>query len=230
MSLQSLIKMSNINKTYTDSGHRNQVLDNLSLTVSNGEFVTITGASGVGKSTLMDIIGLLDSPTTGEYILDGESVVHMDDKHRSDLRNQLIGFAFQSYFLLPEFTALQNVSLPLIYRNLTKAEIKERSLAMLERVGLGGRATFHPSQLSGGQQQRVAIARALVGSPKLLIADEPTAALGDISTKTVLELFQKFHQEDKLTIIIVTHDPEVAKLGTQRLILANGILSSGVAT
>lgn len=224
--MPSLIKMTNVGKTYHDSGQNNQVLKNLNVTIDEGEFVTIMGDSGAGKSTLLDIIGLLDPPTTGEYILNGTNVTQFNDNQRSDLRNKLIGFAFQSYFLLPDFTAIKNVGLPLLYRTLTRKQITQKSLTMLQRVGLANRAQFLPSQMSGGQQQRVAIARALVGSPKLLIADEPTAALDKANTKAIIQLFQKFNQEDKVTVIMVTHDPEVAKIGTQQLILANGVLNS----
>lgn len=224
--MPSLIKMTNICKNYNDSGQINQVLKNLNVTIDEGEFVTIMGDSGAGKSTLLDIVSLLDPPSSGEYILNGTDVTQFNDNQRSDLRNQLIGFAFQSYFLLPDFTAIRNVSLPLLYRALTRKEIAQKSLTMLQRVGLANRAHFLPSHMSGGQQQRVAIARALVGSPKLLIADEPTAALDKANTKAIVQLFQKFNQEDKVTIIMVTHDPEVAKIGTQQLILANGVLTS----
>ena len=225
--MPSLIKMTNIRKDFSETGQPSlQVLKNLNLSVDQGEFITIMGDSGAGKSTLLDIIGLLDPPTSGEYILNGENVTQLDDNHRSDLRNQLIGFAFQSYFLLPEFTALQNVGLPLLYRNQGYAKSKQQCLAMLDRVGLSNRTDFYPSQLSGGQQQRVAIARALAGSPKLLLADEPTAALDAVSSKSIIELFQSLNTNDKVTIIMVTHNPQVADIGTQKLQLANGVLTA----
>jgi putative ABC transport system ATP-binding protein len=218
--------MSNICKDYPFNGEENHVLRNLNVSINEGEFVTIMGGSGEGKSTLMDIIGLLDTPTSGEYLLNGASVAHVDDNLRSALRNQLIGFSFQSYFLLSDLTAAQNVALPLTYRNLTRSQIKKQSVTMLQRVGLSTRVDFFPSQLSGGQQQRVAIARALVGAPKILIADEPTAALDNDAANTIIELFRKFNKEDKLTIILVTHDPQVAKIGDKQYVLENGILST----
>jgi putative ABC transport system ATP-binding protein len=168
------------------------------------------GVSGSGKSTLMNIIGLLDRPTRGVYILDNKEIGHYSDDELSVLRNQKIGFVFQSFYLLPRLTAVENVGYPLIYRNLPRKEIQHRALAMLDRMGMADRAKHRPNELSGGQQQRVAIARALVGKPSILLADEPTGALDSHVGKEIIDLFISLNQTEGITIVIITHDPNIA--------------------
>ena len=182
--------------------------------------------SGSGKTTLMNIIGCLDKPTSGSYSLAGEDVMRLKDKELSDLRLKSIGFVFQSFHLMPRETAIENVSLPLSYAGIKKKERKERSIAALERVGLGDRVTFRPTQLSGGQKQRVAIARAMVNSPKILLADEPTGALDSKSGEQIMELFDKLNEEG-VTVVMITHDSNIAARAKRMVRIIDGVIYEG---
>ena len=205
----SLIKFDNITKTYQTGKNEFTALKGITFTIDTGEHVAIIGPSGSGKSTTMHIIGLLDRLTTGHYYFNGKETIELSYNELAALRNRTIGFVFQSFFLLPKLTALQNVGLPLFYRNVSKKESKERCMDILEKVGMADYATHRPYELSGGQQQRVAIARALVGEPKIILADEPTGALDSKTSDVIMELL--LHQAKGTTVIIITHDPEVAK-------------------
>lgn len=183
--------------------------DGISLDIYRGEFVSIVGKSGSGKSTIMNIIGALDVPTEGKYILNGQDVSEMEDDSLAEIRNKTIGFVFQQYNLLPKQNLLENVELPLIYAGVGKKERTERSLESLERVGLRDKWRYMPQQLSGGQQQRVSIARALVGNPSLILADEPTGALDSKTGREVLDFLKQLHEEGN-TVVIITHDNSIA--------------------
>jgi putative ABC transport system ATP-binding protein len=188
----------------------------VNLIVNAGEYCAIMGASGSGKSTMMNIIGCLDRPTTGSYYLDGEAVAQMDDQQLAHIRNRKIGFVFQQFHLLSQVSALENVMLPMIYANVPAAERKERAIAALKQVGLGDRLNNRPTQLSGGQQQRVAIARAIVNRPVMLLADEPTGALDSKTTQEILEIFGNLNAAG-MTVVMVTHEAEVAR-STRRVV------------
>jgi putative ABC transport system ATP-binding protein len=205
-----MIELTDICKSYGRGPESVQVLKNVSLTVTRGDFVAIVGPSGSGKSTLMNLIGLLDTPTSGTYVLDGVATQHLSDNQLAELRNRKIGFIFQQFNLLPRLTALENVELPLIYAGVGKSERKERAKRLLESLGLGERIRHMPNQLSGGQQQRVAIARALALSPSLLLADEPTGALDSKTGAEVLELMIRLNEQGN-TIVLITHDPNIAE-------------------
>jgi putative ABC transport system ATP-binding protein len=218
-----LIKLTDLVKTYSLEGISSTVLKEVSLTVNEGDLLAIVGASGSGKSTLMNIIGLLDKADSGTYTLSNTDVAGLTDDESADLRNQSIGFVFQQFNLLPRFTAMQNVALPLTYRGVSASEIKEKVLQVLEHVGMRQYSHHRPTQLSGGQQQRVAIARALVTEPKVLLADEPTGALDSKTGTEVMNLFLALHAEGR-TIIMVTHDEHVAALCERKITLADGIV------
>lgn len=222
--MSSLIEISNITKVYQLGDHELNVLKGINLTIAAGELIAIVGTSGSGKSTLLNILGLLDRPTTGSYHLNDQEVSTLADKELAKLRNQFIGFVFQSFFLLPRLTAVQNVGLPLLYRHTKNAESKQRALAMLEKVGMSNWAQHKPSQLSGGQQQRVAIARALVGNPRIILADEPTGALDSKTGQDVLNLFKVLNEQEKVTIIIVTHDANIAAQCQRVIHIQDGLI------
>ena len=221
-----MIEMQHLDKSYWADKTEVPVLHDICLCVEEGEYVSIMGPSGSGKSTLMNIIGCLDVPSAGSYLLGGESVGEKSDKELSKLRNSTIGFVFQNFNLLPRETALENVALPLLYGGVGRRERTERARQALEDVGLGDRLTFFPTQLSGGQKQRVAIARAMVGKPKLLLADEPTGALDTASGKQVMELFRQLNKEG-VTIVMITHEPEIAAYADRILYIRDGQLSEG---
>ena len=204
-----ILNLQNIYKDYQQEKLVVPVLKDVSLAVEEGEYVAIMGPSGSGKTTLMNIIGCLDKPTSGEYELAGENVKRLKDRELSDLRLRSIGFVFQSFHLMPRESATENVALPLSYAGVRKKERKRRAIQALERVGLGDRVNFKPTQLSGGQKQRVAIARAMVNNPKILLADEPTGALDSKSGEQIMELFSSLNDEG-VTIVMITHDPKIA--------------------
>ena len=219
-----MLCLRDICRTYRVGSTSVDVLRGVYLEVNRGDLLSIIGPSGSGKSTLMNIIGLLDRPTDGSYFLDGREVSHMDDDELSALRNSSIGFVFQSFQLLGRLTAEENVGLPLMYRGLRDKEIRRRSRAVLERVGMGDRASHKPNELSGGQQQRVAIARALVGTPAIILADEPTGALDPDTGGEIMRLFLELNATDQLTVIVITHDRAVARQCVRRTRLVDGIL------
>lgn len=206
---EPLIELKEIHKLYQMGDEVVRANDGISLTIQYGEFVAIVGKSGSGKSTLMNIIGALDVPTDGEYILGGEDVSQMSDNQLAEIRNKMIGFIFQQYNLLPRQNLLENVELPLLYAGVGAAERRERALKSLERVGLRDKWKNLPNQLSGGQQQRVSIARALAGSPSLILADEPTGALDSRTSREVLDFLKQLNSEGN-TIVMITHDSGIA--------------------
>lgn len=206
---EQLIALEEIYKVYQIGNEEVRANDGISLSIDRGEFVAIVGKSGSGKSTLMNIIGALDVPTSGTYHLGGEEVGHMSDNQLAEIRNEMIGFIFQQYNLLPKDNLLENVELPLLYAGMSKAERRERAMQSLERVGLAEKWSSRPSQLSGGQQQRVSIARALAGSPSLILADEPTGALDSKTSREVLDFMKELNEEGN-TIIMITHDSSIA--------------------
>ena len=220
-----MVRLEDIGKTYTVGPVVTEVLRGVELEVHEGDLLSIMGPSGCGKSTLMNIIGLLDRPTRGSYYLGGREVSAMNDDELSDLRNASIGFVFQSFHLLSRLTASENVGLPLIYRGLEDDEIEGRALAALEKVGMGDRGAYLPNQLSGGQQQRVAIARALVGTPSIVLADEPTGALDPQIGEQIMQLFRALNAEEGLTMIIITHDPRVARQCGRQTRIEQGMLA-----
>lgn len=216
-----LIQADSITKIYVLGGEELHALDGISLTIESGEFVAVMGASGSGKSTLMNILGCLDRPTTGRYMLAGRDVSRLGRGQLAQVRNELLGFVFQSFNLLPRTTAVENVELPLVYAGLSRQTRKERAKLALTRVGLGDRLYHRPSQLSGGQQQRVAIARAIVNHPRLVLADEPTGNLDSRTSATVMALFQELWNEG-LTIVYVTHEADVASYASRLLVMRDG--------
>lgn len=218
-----LMTLTDLVKTYSLEGVSSTVLKEVSLTVNEGDLLAIVGASGSGKSTLMNIIGLLDKADSGTYMLKDKNVAGLTDDESAILRNQNIGFVFQQFNLLPRFTAMQNVALPLTYRGVGAAEIKEKVLQALAHVGMRQYAQHRPTQLSGGQQQRVAIARALITDPQVILADEPTGALDSKTGTEVMNLFLTLHAQGR-TIIMVTHDEHVAAQCKRRITLADGVV------
>jgi len=218
-----ILDLRDICKTYGQDQLEVPVLKNVNLKVNEGEYLAVMGPSGSGKSTLMNIIGCLDKATSGTYYLEGEDISHLSEKQLSDVRLNKIGFVFQTFQLLPQETALDNVALPLIYAGVAKQERTERAYESLKRVGLEDRTTFLPTQLSGGQKQRVAIARAMINSPSILLADEPTGALDQASGRQVMELFQKLNDEGT-TILMITHDANVASFAERSVKIIDGEL------
>jgi len=219
-----MLKMNNVSRIYRNDTIQTHALRDFTLEVKSGEFVAVTGPSGSGKSTFLNVAGLLDGFDQGEYKLDGISVHGLKDNELSKLRNEKIGFIFQSYNLIPDYSIFDNVDMPLRYRGFSSAERKRRVEQALEKVGLASRANYLPSQLSGGQQQRVAIARALAGEPKILLADEPTGNLDSLMARQVMELLHKLNQEGT-TIIMVTHDPDQAREVSRNIQIVDGEIS-----
>jgi putative ABC transport system ATP-binding protein len=209
--------MENISKIYQTGAVSLIALDSVSVSITQGEFLSIMGPSGSGKSTLMNILGCLDVPSSGKYFLDGDDVSGLDRNQQAKIRSQKIGFVFQGFNLLPRITAVQNVELPLIYGGIPLSARKKHALRALELVGLAERSNHLPSQLSGGQQQRVAIARALVNDPGIILADEPTGNLDSKTSNEIMNVFRLLNKEHRITFIMVTHDPEVAQV-TDRII------------
>jgi len=225
--LSTVIRLRGIGKSYYIGTEEVPVLTHIDLDIEKGEFVSIMGPSGAGKSTLMNILGCLDRPTKGSYMLDGKEVANLNDSELAYTRNRKIGFVFQSFNLLPRLSALDNVILPMIYGNLYKDRRKERATAMLESVGLGDRIYHMPAEMSGGQRQRVAIARALINNPAIIMADEPTGNLDSKSTREVMEIFSRLYEDGK-TIILVTHEMDVARYATRHVILSDGHISKDI--
>lgn len=222
-----ILEMHDICKDYPMGRTVASVLKHIELQVQEGEYLAIMGPSGSGKTTLMNLIGCLDTPTSGSYLLGGQDITAYSDNQLSEVRNREIGFVFQSFHLMPKLSALDNVALPLLYRGVKKAERRNLARQALETVGLGERLDYRPDQLSGGQCQRVAIARAIVGSPKLLLADEPTGALDSGSGRQIMELFRQIHASGA-TIIMITHDREIAKQAETLRCIRDGVLAGEV--
>lgn len=221
----SVLKLEDVSKIYKMDGLFVKALDNVSLAIKEGEFVSIIGPSGSGKSTLMHIIGCLDVPTSGKVTLEHHEVSKMTERELAHIRNKKIGFVFQQFNLLPRTSALENASLPLVYNGTAESDVQKKAKEALEKVGLGERLDHHPNQLSGGQQQRVAIARALVTDPAIILADEPTGNLDSKSGVEVMEIFRKLHQQGR-TIVLVTHDQNTASQAQRTIKLKDGKIVS----
>ena len=217
----ALVELRNVSKIYRLGDEEIRALDDVSLDIEGGEFISIIGPSGSGKSTLMHILGCLDSPTSGTIQLDGVMIHNASARELATMRNRKIGFVFQFFNLLPKLSVLQNVELPMIYSGIPGKERRERSMAALESVGMANRAKHRPSQLSGGQQQRAAIARALVNNPRIVFADEPTGNLDSHTGEAILQLFRNLSQQGR-TIVLVTHDPEIAAVTPRRIEIRDG--------
>jgi putative ABC transport system ATP-binding protein len=225
--MKPVIQLDHVWKTYSTGDVELHAVRDVSLQIERGEFVAIMGSSGSGKSTMMNIVGCLDRPSRGKYLLDGIDVSTLDRNGLADIRNQKIGFVFQGFNLLTRTSAVENVELPMMYarQSLGAREMRKRALAALEMVGLGNRAGHHPNQLSGGQQQRVAIARALVNQPALLLADEPTGNLDSRTSVEIMDVFQRLN-EDGITIVMVTHEPDIARYNKRCLVMRDGTIRS----
>lgn len=221
-----VVRLEHLYKDYMQGKFTVPVLKDITLDVREGEYLAVMGPSGSGKTTLMNILGCLDIPTKGTYHLEGQDVSSLGDREMAEIRNKYIGFVFQTFHLLPRQTAVENVELPLLYGGHSKKQRREMAQAALEKVGLGDRMDFRPNQLSGGQCQRVAIARAIAGSPKLLLADEPTGALDSKSGEQVMELFSKLHGEGS-TIVMITHERFIAQCAEKILYIRDGELHHG---
>jgi putative ABC transport system ATP-binding protein len=223
----ALVELRNVSKIYHLGGEEIRALDDISLDIDAGEFISIIGPSGSGKSTLMHILGCLDSPTKGTITLDGTEIHNASSRQLAAMRNKKIGFVFQFFNLLPKLNVLQNVELPMIYSGVSAKDRRERSMETLKMVDLEKRSKHRPSQLSGGQQQRVAIARALVNNPRIVFADEPTGNLDSHTGEAILNLFRRLSSEGR-TIILVTHDPEIAAVTPRRIEIRDGKISEKV--
>lgn len=225
-----LIRVENLHKHFDTPAGPVPVLRGMDVQIRAGEFLAIMGPSGSGKSTFMNILGCLDVPSEGRYVLDGRDVGTLGSDELARLRNEVIGFVFQGYNLLARATLADNVSLPLVYRGVGRAERRARALAMLEKVGLAGREDAYPNQMSGGQQQRVAIARAFVSGPKLILADEPTGNLDTHTSDEVMRLFATLNRDEGVTLVVVTHEPDVAAYAHRLIQIVDGKITSDAAT
>ena len=223
---EPVIKFDHIHKIYRMGDIEVHALRGVSLAIRQGEFVAVMGVSGSGKSTMMNIIGCLDQPTRGKYILDGHDVSKLSKDDRADIRNRKIGFVFQGFNLLSRTSAIENVELPMLYSGIGTAERRRRAQEALESVGLAGRENNHPNQLSGGQQQRVAIARSLVNHPTIILADEPTGALDSRTSVEVMEIFQRLNRERGITLLLVTHEHDIAEYAQRVVIFRDGKIRS----
>lgn len=223
--MKKIIETTNIQKTYRMGTEEVRALKSVSITVNKGEYVAFMGPSGSGKSTLMNIIGCLDTPTSGSYVLNNKDVSDMTENELAEIRNKEIGFVFQTFNLLPRASCLENVALPLIYAGFNKADRQEKANMTLESVGLGDRVHHKPNELSGGQRQRVAIARALVNNPSIILADEPTGNLDSKTSHDIMELFHELHQKGN-TIIMVTHEDDIAHYAHRIVRLRDGLVES----
>lgn len=222
---KEILKLENVEKKYSGSVEELHIINNLSFSVEEGEFISILGRSGSGKSTLLNIMGLLDRVDGGKIFIGGQEVDKLSEEERDKIKNQMIGFVFQFHYLLPEFTALENVMLPALLNNFDKKlEIEKRAKELLEKVGLGERESHKPSQLSGGEKQRVAIARALINSPKILLADEPTGNLDEETSEMIFKILKDINKNEKQTIIVVTHSKDLAEISDKQLYLKKGVL------
>jgi putative ABC transport system ATP-binding protein len=213
----TMISLKQVEKLYRTESVETVALSGINLDVRAGEFISIMGPSGCGKSTLLNLMGLLDVPSSGKIAIDGQEVASYADKHLARLRNQSIGFIFQSFHLVPDLSVLDNVQIPLLYRKMSGSARRDAARLALERVGLGARLHHFPSQLSGGQQQRVAVARAVVGNPRVLLADEPTGNLDSQMGDEIMGILKDLHKDEKTTIVMVTHDERLAQ-GTERIV------------
>ena len=220
----NMIQLEHLTKRFTMGDEIITAVNDISLNVAEGDFVSIVGPSGSGKSTLMNIIGMLDTADEGTYLFDGQDVTQLDDDEQTILRNRCIGFVFQSFHLLPRLTAEENVMVPLLYRGVGEKEAKEKADQLLQRLGLGERKNHLPSQLSGGQQQRAAIARALVGDPKLILADEPTGALDQSTGREIMKLMKELNEGGQ-TIVLITHDMSIAEAAKRIVRIEDGRLT-----
>ncbi len=221
---KKIIELRDLVKTYTVGESEVHALRGVTYSIDDGDFLAIMGASGSGKSTLMNILGCLDKPTSGEYILDGEQVSAMDKNTLAGIRNRKIGFVFQSFNLLSRTTALENVELPLLYSHINSRNMTEMALGSLAAVGLRERAHHKTNQLSGGEQQRVAIARALLNNPSMILADEPTGNLDSKTSFEIMNIFKKLNDEKHITMVMVTHEPDIAAWARKRIYLKDGLI------
>ena len=217
-----MIRLENVSKIYRMGERHIKALDSVSLELKKGDFISVIGPSGSGKSTLLHIMGLIDTPTRGRVIFDGEDVSDLKERQLSRLRLRKIGFVFQQFYLLPTLTALENVELPMKEAKVPRKERRDRAMKLLEEVGLGDRMEHYPRQLSGGEQQRVAIARALANNPEIILADEPTGEVDSRTSERIMETFQKLNREEGITLVVVTHDPNVAKKAKRTLKMRDG--------
>ncbi|MGX9365808.1 ABC transporter ATP-binding protein [Desulfoplanes sp. PS50] len=223
--VRPLLNMQSIRKSYNIGQTAVEILKGIDLIIRPGELISIVGTSGCGKSTLMNIMGFLDTATSGTIAFEGRDVSNLTDNELSAIRNNKIGFVFQHFFLLPKLTALDNVSLPLVYRGVSPKKRRAVAEEMLARVNMSDRGHHRPSELSGGQQQRVAIARALAGTPSLILADEPTGALDTATSREIMELFKDLNAREGITLVLITHDPAVAGQCTRPIRISDGLLS-----
>lgn len=220
----ALLEMKNITKSFRMGDSTIEILKGISFSVESKDYLSITGPSGSGKSTLMHLVGCLDTPTSGTYTIEGEDVSHMSSDQLARIRNKHIGFVFQKFHLLPDLRAIDNVALPQLYAGKSEVEAQKEAKKMLEMVGLEDRVTYYPNQLSGGQQQRVAIARALVNNPDIILADEPTGNLDTVTGSTIMNIFEHLNKEHGVTIVIVTHDLELAQKMNRIIKLRDGLI------